>query len=41
MPLNVLYAAFLSATYFLDLNGYALEENVDLPNIVEHIRSGG
>lgn len=32
--------AFLSATYFLDLNGYALDENDDLPNIIEQAASG-
>ncbi|WP_133138822.1 type II toxin-antitoxin system death-on-curing family toxin [Legionella genomosp. 1] len=32
--------AFLSATYFLDLNGYALEENSDLPDIIEQAASG-
>ncbi|HHF7365159.1 TPA: type II toxin-antitoxin system death-on-curing family toxin [Legionella bozemanae] len=32
--------AFLSATYFLDLNGYALEENSELPNIIEQAASG-
>ncbi|MFO8702230.1 type II toxin-antitoxin system death-on-curing family toxin [Legionella pneumophila serogroup 2] len=32
--------AFLSATYFLDLNGYALEENDDLPDIIEQAASG-
>ncbi len=32
--------AFLSATYFLDLNGYALGENDDLPNIIEQAASG-
>lgn len=32
--------AFLSATYFLDLNGYALEENNKLPDIIEQAASG-
>ncbi|CAM3468431.1 putative prophage maintenance system killer protein [Legionella longbeachae NSW150] len=32
--------AFLSATYFLDLNGYALEENSELPDIIEKAASG-
>lgn len=32
--------AFLSATYFLDLNGYALEDNSDLPDIIEQAASG-
>lgn len=32
--------AFLSATYFLDLNGYALEENGGLPDIIEQAASG-
>ncbi|HIG0430132.1 TPA: type II toxin-antitoxin system death-on-curing family toxin [Legionella pneumophila] len=32
--------AFLSATYFLDLNGYAMEENSELPDIIEQAASG-
>lgn len=32
--------SFLSATYFLDLNGYALEENSELPDIIEQAASG-
>lgn len=32
--------AFLSATYFLDLNGCALEENSELPDIIEKAASG-
>lgn len=32
--------AFLSATYFLDLNGYSLEENSELPDIIEQAASG-
>ncbi|WP_419385878.1 type II toxin-antitoxin system death-on-curing family toxin [Legionella sp. 29fVS95] len=32
--------AFLSATYFLDLNGYTLEENSELPDIIEQAASG-
>lgn len=32
--------AFLSVTYFLDLNGYALEENSELPDIIEKAASG-
>lgn len=32
--------AFLSATYFLDLNGCALEENSELPDIIEQAASG-
>jgi DNA-binding XRE family transcriptional regulator len=29
----------LSATYFLDMNGYALEENSELPDIIEQAAS--
>lgn len=32
--------SFLSATYFLDMNGYALEENSELPDIIEQAASG-
>lgn len=32
--------SFLSATYFLDMNGYALEENNKLPDIIEQAASG-
>lgn len=32
--------SFLSATYFLDINGYALEENSELPDIIEQAASG-
>jgi len=32
--------SFLSATYFLDMNGYALEENSELPDIIEKAASG-
>jgi death-on-curing protein len=32
--------AFLAATYFLDLNGYSLEENFELPTIIEQAASG-
>lgn len=32
--------AFLSATYFLDLNGYTLEESSELPDIIEQAASG-
>jgi death-on-curing protein len=32
--------AFLAATYFLDLNGYSLEENNELPTIIEQATSG-
>ncbi|WP_181874891.1 hypothetical protein [Legionella feeleii] len=30
----------MSATYFLDLNGYTLEENSELPDIIEQAASG-
>ncbi|HCU5992235.1 TPA: hypothetical protein ACK8SK_002616 [Legionella pneumophila] len=30
----------MSATYFLDLNGYALKENSKLPDIIEQAASG-
>ncbi len=32
--------AFLAATYFLDLNGYILEENDELSTIIEQAASG-
>lgn len=32
--------SFLSAAYFLDLNGYALEESSALPDIIEQAASG-
>jgi death on curing protein len=32
--------AFLSATYFLDMNGYAMKENSELPDIIEKSASG-
>ena len=32
--------SFLSATYFLDMNGYVLEENSELPDIIEQAASG-
>lgn len=32
--------SFLSATYFLDMNSYALEENSELPDIIEQAASG-
>lgn len=32
--------SFLCATYFLDMNGYALEENSELPDIIEQAASG-
>lgn len=32
--------SFLSATYFLDMNGYILEENSELPDIIEQAASG-
>ena len=32
--------SFLSATYFLDMNDYALEENNELPDIIEQAASG-
>ena len=32
--------SFLAATYFLDLNGYCLEENQELPTIIEQTASG-
>lgn len=30
----------MSAIYFLDMNGYALEENSELPDIIEQAASG-
>jgi len=32
--------SFLSATYFLDMNGYVLKENSELPDIIEQAASG-
>lgn len=32
--------SFLSATYFLDMNGYTLKENNELPDIIEQAASG-
>ena len=32
--------SFLSAVYFLDMNGYALEESNELPDIIEQAASG-
>lgn len=32
--------AFLATTYFLDLNGYSLEENQELPTIIEKAAAG-
>lgn len=32
--------SFLSAAYFLDMNGYVLEENSELPDIIERAASG-
>lgn len=32
--------SFLSTTYFLDMNGYALKENSELPDIIEQAASG-
>lgn len=33
--------SFLSTTYFLDMNGYVLEENSELPDIIEQAAEAG